>query len=156
MRMIIKKGFTLVETVVFIMVISIGLSGVMALLLPLIRHSAEPIIVGQATSIAIGYMEEILGQAFYDPDTGEVCPAAPLERTQFDNVCDYKNYFNHASISDINGNTFPNLAGYTVSAAITSPAILATIPGTDVIQVTVTVHHSEIPDVVLIGYRTPY
>jgi MSHA pilin protein MshD len=152
----IKRGFSLVESIVFIMVISIGLTGIMSLVISLIRHGTAPILLHQATSIATGYMEEILGKSFYDPATGTVCPAPPSHRIDFDNVCDYQGYFNNAVVTDVNGNTFPDLAGYTVTALITYPATLGVLPNTDVIQVTVTVRNSELPDLVLIGYRTAY
>ena len=152
----VRQGFSLVESIIFILVISIGLTGIMSLVTSLMRHGAQPILLHQATSIGMSYMEEILGKSFYDPATGTVCPTPPGHRIDFDNVCDYQGYFNNAVVSDVNGNVFSDLAGYRVSALITYPATLGTLPNTDVIQVTVTVRNSEIPDVVLIGYRTAY
>ena len=151
-----KYGFSLIESIVFILVISIGLTGIMSLSMSLLRHGTAPILINQATSIATSYMEEILGKSFYDPATGTVCPASPSQRVNFDNVCDYQGYFNNVATTDVNGNVFSDLAGYTVSVLITYPATLGALPNTDVIQVTVTVRHSELPDVVLIGYRTAY
>ena len=154
-----NRGFTFIESIVFIVVISIGLTGIMSLALNLNRHSVQPIIISQANFIAGSYMEEILGKTF-DATTQAACPAPPAARIDFDDMCYYKNYFNKSQITDANGNTFPDLSGFTVTVSFVYPATFdnltpVTAPS-GVIQVNVTVHNSEIPDFTLIGYRTAY
>ena len=151
-----QKGFTLIETIVFIVVISIGMVGIMSLSNTLIQQSATPIIISEANAIALSYMDEILGKPFYDPATQTVCPAPPVGRINFDNVCDYSGYFNHSPVTNMNGTTFGRFSGFSVTADIIYPATLGALPNADVIQVNVIVYHSEIPDFKITGYRTVY
>ena len=63
-----RRGFTLVELVIAMVVISIALSGVLMVMNYTTAHSADPMIQHQAVAIAEAYLEEILLKPYADPD----------------------------------------------------------------------------------------
>ena len=60
-------GFTLVEMIIFIVVVSVGLAGVLSALNINVQHSADPLQPKQALAIAESYMEEIFYRDYCDP-----------------------------------------------------------------------------------------
>ena len=147
-----KGGFSLIEVLVFIMVLSIGLAGVMNTVLQMTLSSVDPLMVDQASLIAGAYMEEIMSKPFLDPVTGTVCPVPPEDRIDFDNICDYQGFFDHASITDINGNEISELSEYSVSADITEDTGWPTA-GAQYLTVSVTVYHPNIPDINIVAHK---
>ena len=89
--MLRSRGFTLIEAIIAIIIVSIALLGVMSVFLVTSQHSADPMVQQQAEFIAEAYLDEILRQKFFDPDTDVVCTgtSAGETRATFDNVCDY-------------------------------------------------------------------
>ena len=68
-----NSGFTLIELIIAIVLISIGLLGLLALILQSTRYSVDPMIQQQAYAIAQSQMEEVLSQPFCDADSPN-CP----------------------------------------------------------------------------------
>ncbi len=60
--MIRQHGFTLTETVIFILVLAVGLTGIVSLSTTTSRDSAQPLIRERALVIAHAYMDEILSK----------------------------------------------------------------------------------------------
>ena len=58
------QGFSLIETVIFIVVVGIGLTGILGLLVQNTQSSADPFIRERAVAIAHAYMDEIMGKRF--------------------------------------------------------------------------------------------
>ncbi len=58
------RGFTLVELVMGIVVVSIGIVGVLMAMRTTVARSADPIIAHQSVAIAESYLEEILTKNF--------------------------------------------------------------------------------------------
>ncbi len=81
-----RSGITLAELVIAMAIISIGLVGALMVSHSTTRHSADPMIQKQALAVAEAYLEEILLQAYLDPDTVNVCPAAEGRRANYHNV----------------------------------------------------------------------
>lgn len=73
-----SKGFTLVEMVVFISIISIAIAGVLSVLNLTSRNSANPLVRKQALVIAESLMQEIQQMPFTycDPDDANALTAA--------------------------------------------------------------------------------
>lgn len=99
---VVHNGFTLIELVIAIVVLSIGATSLLTLIVNTTRASADPVIKEQAYAIAQSYMEEILIQPFCDPDfstdcsadcsVSNACTACSFDegtRNLFDDVCDY-------------------------------------------------------------------
>ncbi len=63
-------GFTLIELIIAVVVLAAAAAGVLLIYVQATASSADPMIRAQAQSIATAYMDEILLQAYADPETG--------------------------------------------------------------------------------------
>jgi MSHA pilin protein MshD len=121
-----QRGLTLIELIVFIVIVGVALAGVLAVLDHTTRHSADPMIRKQALTIAEALLDEVMAQPFTwcDPDDPQAatatsnvvgatgCSSAALvealgpegaeTRGTYDNVSDYVN----ADGSAISGDAF--------------------------------------------------
>lgn len=176
-----QRGVTMVELLVFIVIVSIAVVGILGVISLTTRHSADPLRRKQALMIAESLMEEVQMAQFtqFDPaslDSG----AAPvpenwgqgaLEPGQgrpFDNVNDYvsqpgvaQNTFNNGGAQLRNANNDPFVpSDYQATVAIT-PATLNGVGSagnaadTAVLHIRVTVMFDG-DSIVLDGYRTRY
>ena len=59
-----SSGFSLIETVIFILVVGVALAGIVSLFMQNTRTSADPFVRERAVSIALTYMDEIMGKRF--------------------------------------------------------------------------------------------
>ena len=73
-----NRGFTLIETVIFIVVVGIALSSIVFLFTTTVGHSHEPLIRQKAIAVASAYMDEILSKR-WDENTpmGGGCVITP-------------------------------------------------------------------------------
>lgn len=174
------RGFSLVEVVVFIIVLGVGLAGILVLFNQVTRGSVDPVVRKQALAIASSLLEEIQLRAFTycDPDDAAVHTAAgpgdcavpelmppatePGEaaRAAFDNVNDYHGFQMGSGtgnpISTAGGAAVDGVADYHVAAAV-AVSNLGTIGGGASLLVTVTATHVPTSTVVTLqGYRTRY
>ena len=149
-----RRGFSLIEVVVLIVVIGVAMAGVLLIFQNTVRRSADPQVYKQALAIAEAMLDEILLTA-YDPD-GVGGP-----RANFNDVDDYIG-FATSGVNDIQGVAVPGLADYNVAVVITPAATLNDgDPGladvTESKRVTVTVTHPPSGvSVSLDGYRLKY
>lgn len=142
-------GFTLIEVIVTIVVLSVASTAIMSMFTNTIRTSADPMIQQQALSIAEAYMEEILLKPFSDPGGG----VGETARAAFDDVSDYDTLTN-AAVEDQNGSPIADLSSYTVSVTVTSNASLNGIA--DALLIRVSVDHTVLDPIVIHGFRTDY
>src|SRR5437763_1984531 len=105
----LQRGFTLVELIIAIVVISIGTISVMGLLASQASHSGEAMIRDQAAHIASAYLNEVLQKSFNDPDG-----INEVGRANFDDVRDYNNLVD-VGAKDPQGNLIAGLSQFTVS-----------------------------------------
>ena len=175
-RMPGQRGFTLIELIVFIVIVSVALAGVLAVLNQSTAHSADPQLRRQALAIAESLLEEVqlMPFTYCDPDDPGVdtatnaagCaipeaigPEAGETRTgapQFDNVNDYHGFTMAAGISDITGAAVAGLGSYSASITVQAAA-LGSIPAAgDALRITVTVNGPGNTQVKLEGWRTRY
>ena len=172
-----QAGLTLVELIIFIIIVGIGVAGIVLVYSVTIKSSADPQVRKQMLAIAEALLEEVEFKpfTFCDPDDPNASAAQsaadctggaggandesrlPLgpdsgeTRSTFDNVSDY-NGFALPVASDINGNT---IAGYAASISVTQQSVDGTIPVADSLRITVTVTHGS-DTLSLSGYRTRY
>lgn len=168
-----ERGISLIELIIFIVVIGVAVAGVLAAFISSTRASADPMIQKQALAIAEALLEEVQLQPFTycDPDDpvaatalvvtdcatqeaigvegGESRTAIPL----FDNVSDY-NGVNLNPVTDING-TALGLDGYSAAITVATQGIGA-IPVDEALLITVTVTGPGNTTVALHGYRVRY
>jgi MSHA pilin protein MshD len=172
-----QGGFSLLETVIFTVVLGIGIAGLAVLYNQFTLASVDPLIRKQALAIANSLMEEIQLRAFTycDPDDPLVFTAtAPGDcgtqegigqeggetryaDPRFDNVSDYQG-FSMAAIVDANNNPVAGLAGYSAAVTVANAGgdFPAAIPAAAALLVTVTVTGPANVSVVLQGYRLRY
>lgn len=133
-----SRGLSLIEVVVFIVVLSIGIAGIVMLYNQLTVASVDPLVRKQALAVAASVMEEVQlkGFTFCDPDDPNVhthpspaCttleaigPEAGETRyadPRFDNVNDYHAFtMSGAGIRDVTGTTIAELGAYAVSVSV--------------------------------------
>ncbi|MGQ0546253.1 MAG: type IV pilus modification PilV family protein [Betaproteobacteria bacterium] len=180
-----QRGVSLVELIVFIVVVSTAVMGVLGALNVATRSSADPMLQKQALAIAEALLEEIQLQPFTycDPDdaaaasalssadcTGgaggpndenrlplgpEAGEARASATTPFDNVSDYNGFAMGPGITDLTGAAIAGLGNYSASVAVANQG-LGAVPPADSLLITVTVTGPGDTTVVLHGYRLRY
>ncbi len=80
-----QAGFTIIELIVFIVVVSAGLAGILMVMDVSVKASADPMVRKQAMALADSVLEEVLLKSYDDPDgvSGETT------RATFDDVSDF-------------------------------------------------------------------
>ena len=177
-----SAGISLIEVVVFIVVMAIGIGGVVATYGQYTKSSVDPIVRKQALAVAESVLEEVALQPFTycDPTdpavysatspTAAQCPVlleaigpeggqARTGANPFNNVNDYNGFaMAGAAMTDITGAAVPSLAAYSASVAVSAstgelPALLS---NADALKIVVTVTGPAGVNVVLQGYRLLY
>lgn len=148
-----QRGFTLIELVIFIVVVSAGLAGILSVMNAVGKTSVDPLVRKQAVSMADSILEEILLKSFNDPDDSPAVVEAT--RADWDNVADY-----HGK-SNADFDPLPaELASYVIGIAVVDDTTtLGTVASNTVAskRVTVTITHSDTGETVRVtGYRTNY
>lgn len=148
------SGFSLVELVVAIVVISISLTGTLLVVDSTTRRSAYPLLERQSIAIGEAYLEEILQKNYLDPDDGSVCPAPETSRALYDNLCDYDGLA-ETGARDQSGVGITGLENYRVEIAVDRSASLGGISGSsEVLRIDATVTDPLGNRVRLSSYRT--
>jgi MSHA pilin protein MshD len=144
------SGFTLIEMVIAIVIISVGLAGVLLAFTTAVKSSADPLIHKQMLAIAEEMMEEVLLKP-YAPGPGTI---SGCDRTNADDVSDYATYTNQP-VCEVGGTPVTSLSTYTVTVTVDPTATLGGALSGSVKKVTVTVTHSG-ESLKLVGWRTDY
>jgi MSHA pilin protein MshD len=136
-------GFTLIELVIFIVIVSVGVAGILLVMNTVVASSADPMVRKQALALADSILEEILQKEYADPDgtSGETT------RATFDDVDDYNGKSN-STFTDLPS----SLASYLITIVVDAPAPLN---GVTTKRVRVTVSHGN-ENITLTGYRGNY
>jgi MSHA pilin protein MshD len=150
-----QAGISLIELVLFIVVVSIGIAGILSVMNITTRHSADPLVRKQALAIAESMLEEIELKDFANPSGGFTGAPVQANRTQFDDVSDY-NGFSTTGIYTMDGVAVGGLSAYSVSVTVASSATLGGISGGEAKLVTITVTEPGNEAMTLEGYRTNY
>jgi len=164
-----QRGFSLVELIMAIVVVSVGVVAILGAINLTAGRSADPMLERQAQFIAETYLEEILLTKFVDPEDDRVCPPPEAAgRQDYDNVCDYRG-LSESPPRDQFGNAIAALAGYTATVTVTpdpgnpSGAVALGLLTNDygagyirLLRVEIAVTGPGGITVVLTGYRTHY
>lgn len=175
MSMIRARGISLIELLVFIVVVGVAVTGVLTVYSRNARSSADPVVRKQVAAIAESLLEEVLAKpyTYCDPDdanaetamsaadcatTAEAAgPEAGETRTAnltpFDNVNDYDG-FAMTGISDLTGAAVAGLGAYSAAVQVQPAGAFNGIPAGETLVVTVTVSGPGNHSVSLAGYRT--
>lgn len=170
------RGFSLVELIMYIVIVSVALIGILLVMNVTTRSSADPLIRKQALAIAESILEEVelMPFTYCDPDDPVAATAANAAACAtaegigvendvsrydatlpFDNVSDYSGFAMAAgALLDITG-TAIGPAGYSVAVAVVQQP-LDTIAAAESLLISVTVTGPDNMPVVVEGFRTRY
>ncbi len=181
-----QTGITLIEQIVFMVIVSVGVVALVAVMNPSIRASADPMVTKQSLAIAEALLNEVLHQpvTWCDPDDTNAASAqsyagcattpqsalGPTPATEsrdgasgsfFDNVRDYHG-FAMDDIADPSGGSI--VAGYRGEVVVGEAGGLFGLAADAALAVTVTVCRTTTPSSVcagrdnfaLTGYRFRY
>jgi len=165
-----QHGLTLIELIVFIVIVSVALVGVLAVFNVAIKSSADPMIRKQALAIAEAVLEEVMLQPFTwcDPDDSAAATAQGYTCTTVQNTAAGKAGESRGSatssldnVLDFNGETIStSITGGTASYSATvtvAPVLLNDIALASDAALLITVAVSSgLETVRLQGYRTRY
>jgi MSHA pilin protein MshD len=139
-----QRGFTLIELIVFIVVVSAGLAGILSVMNTVVRSSADPMVRKQAMALADSTLEEILLKSYADPDGTS---AGETDRSTWDNVDDY-NARTNADFPDLPAELASYVIGIVVDDGAPSLGVAAR-------RATVTITHGA-DSISMTGYRANY
>jgi len=178
-------GLSLIELLVFIVIVGIAATAILGVFGSLTRSSAGLLPDKQAQAIAASMLREIMAQpyTYCDPDTPNASTAiaatptacgganrvenlgpeafpAPVETrgaavSPFDNINDYNGY-NSAAVSFPDGTAVASLAGYAVSVRVASAGVISGVPAAATLRVTVIVTPPTGAPAILDGVRIRY
>ena len=171
-----QAGISLIELVMFIVIVGLAVAGVLLVMNVTTKSSADPMVRKQAIATAESLLEEIELQPFtycFPTDANATtagssagcASAANSEDTlpaaarvtiprNANNVADYTN-FSMSPIVDITGTAIGGLGAYTASVKITQTGASFSLPATDVLQIDVRVVSGN-TDITATGYRFRY
>jgi MSHA pilin protein MshD len=157
-----QAGLTLIELIVFIVIVTTAVAGILTVMNITVKSSADPMIRKQAMAIAEAILDEVLARDFANPAGGYTESSGTCaNRALYDDVSDY-HCFNAGSVNRIDGSetlgasSIATLSGYAASVDIdATTAALGLTAGTQVKTVTVVVTGNN-ETITLRGYRTNY
>ena len=171
-----QTGISLIELVMFIVIVGLAVTGVLSVMNITTQNSADPMVRKQAIATAESLLEEIELQPFtycFPTDANAAtatssagcASAANSEDTlpatarvssprNANNVADYTN-FSMSPIVDITGSAIGGLGAYTASVKITQTGATFSLPANDVLQIDVRVVSGN-TDITVTGYRFRY
>lgn len=180
-----QRGVSLIESIVFMVMISVGVVGLVTVMNPLISASADPMATKQMVAVAESLLNEIMHQPFTwcDPNDANAATAqsyagcnsnpqnilGPTPNTEtrnggggefFDNVRDYAGFVMD-NVTDPAGGSVAN--GYRVEVAVAEGGV-AGVAADAVLTITVTACRTVTPSapcagrqsIALVGYRFRY
>lgn len=145
-----QRGFSLVELILAIVIISVAVGGVMLVFVVAFTHSANPMQQQQAVAIAEGYLDEILARRYDDPDGSN----AGESRSTYDDVSDYNAIVNQSPPRDQDGNVLTGLENYIVNVTVTNSSIGPAGDTVPARRIDVQVTSPPLVDTTLSAYRT--
>ena len=177
-----QAGLSLIELIMFIVIVGIGLAGILSVLNLTVQKSADPMIRKQMLAAAESLLEEVelMPFTYCDPDDANVLtatgptisptgcstlvegtttvPAGETRGSTFDNVGDYggsTGTLTIAPLTDVSNSPIGMLAGYSATVNVAMSA-LGGIAAAESLLITVTVTASTGESLSLSGYRTRY
>lgn len=151
-----QRGSSLIELVMFIVIVSVALAGILLVMNTTAKGSADPLIRKQALAAAYSMLEEIELQDF-SAASGVTSAVTQSNRASAYHIVQDYNAFNTVSVFALSDATsaVPLLPNYAVKVAVTNAA-LAGIAAASAVQIDVTVTAPNGQAITATGYRTAY
>lgn len=148
-----SRGFSLIEMIVFIVIVGVALAGTLSVLNLTVASSADPLLAKQAAAVGEAFIDEILSR-----DYTQSCSCAT--RSQFLGVLDY-NLYNTTGILTRSGTPIAGLGNYKVRVDVTQAAADLgpagnQVPTTDLKVITVTVTDPANRTYPFVAYKSKY
>lgn len=152
-----QRGVSLVELLMFMVIVSVAVMGILQVMTRVTGSSADPMLRKQAIAIAESMLEEVELKLFTKPAGGFAGPFDMANRANFDTVADYAGLTTAgAGISSAStGLPIANLGAYNFIVTVV-PVALGAVPAVDSALITVTVTDPLGNVVQISGYRTRY
>ncbi|HFE31682.1 MAG TPA: prepilin-type N-terminal cleavage/methylation domain-containing protein [Gammaproteobacteria bacterium] len=158
-----QSGFSLIETILVIVLLGVAVAGMAAMFLNSVSKSHEPYLRQRALAVANAFMDEILRKRWDDNsplgggcvNTGTVlCSSGPVPagigneeaaRADWDDIDDFNAISNQSPPQDSAGSAMPGYEGFAVSVTVSQPGAWNGMPAADVkrIEVQVTSNNGE-------------
>jgi MSHA pilin protein MshD len=171
------RGFSLIEVIMFIVIVGVAIAGILSVFNVNAQHSWDPAERKQMLAIAETLLEEVelMPFTYCDPNDANVLTAANaagcatlvqgttantgelrLSATNpFDNVGDYGG-LTISPLTDVSGSAVPGLTGYSASISVAQSTLGSIASAGDVLQINVTVTSPRGDSLALTGYRARY
>ena len=150
----LERGASLIELIMFVVIIGIALAGILLVLNQTTAHSADTLMRKQALTVAESLLEEIESRPF----SGVASAVTQTNRPNSHSIFDY-NGFATSGVFPADGTltVIPGLGNYNVVAGVAVlPSAWGTIPAASAAQITVTVTDPAGITYDVTGYRTAY
>lgn len=152
-----QRGISLVELIMFIVIVSVALAGILLVMNVTTKNSADPLIHKQALAAAESLLEEIELQDFISA-AGATVPVTQANRaSQYHIVRDYQG-FATTGIYTVDGVApIAGLGNYNASVSVANAALNSITSGSgNAVLITVTVTDPQGNAIQISGYRTAY
>ena len=153
-----QRGISLVELIMFIVIVSVALAGILLVMNVTTKSSADPLVHKQALAVAESLLEEVELQDFISAGAN-VTVNQGNRASQYHIVRDYNGFPNDATtgIYSVNGTTIAGLGNYNASVSVANAALggISLASGSAVL-ITVTVKDPQNNTITIDGYRTAY
>jgi len=160
-----QSGTSLIEVIMFILIVSIAVTGVLQALNVAVRASSDPLIQRQTLAVAESLIQEIDNQPYHQkdpynpngpddaigPEPGETRIGSPLP---FDNPNDYSGY-SETGIVAPDGTSVSGLGTYSASVVATQQS-MGNVPSSDGLMVVVTATGPDGQSINLTTFRARY
>src|SRR5674476_83867 len=120
-----QRGISLVELIMFIVIVSVALAGILLVMNVTTKSSADPLVHKQALAVAESLLEEIELQDF-NSVAGATNPVNQANRASLYHIVrDYNGFPNDATtgIYSVNGTTIAGLGNYNASVSVANAAL---------------------------------
>jgi MSHA pilin protein MshD len=160
-----QRGTTLVEVIIFVLIVSIAVVSVVSALSLAVRQSADPLLQRQTLAIGESLIQEIDSQPYAQkdpynptgpddsigPEAGETRAGSPLP---FDNPNDYSGYTETGIVAP-DGSAVAGLGTYSAGVVATQQA-MGNVPAADGLLVVVTATGPDGQSITLTSFRARY
>jgi MSHA pilin protein MshD len=154
-----SDGISLIELIIFILVVGIAVTGVLSVMIQTTAHSADPVVRKQIVAIAESLLEEVTAQPFTwcDPDDANLTTAANAAGCAtlaealgpeagetrhgpvfFDSVNDYHG-FTMTGLTGLDGAAIAGLADYSASVTVAQDGASFSVAADAALRISVTV-----------------
>lgn len=152
-----QQGVSLIELIMFMVIVSVALAGILMVMNQTTRGSADPLLRKQALAAAYSLLEEIELQDFSPASAAVTVAVSQVNRASAYHIISNYHGFSTSGIFAVNDPTSASavLPNYNASVTVI-PTAMSGIPAASAVQINVTVTAPQGLSVTATGYRTAY